>query len=516
MRAQWIAALALAALLAPAPAMAADETAPTTHDALVKLDALRGDLESLEKELRLQLKHQGELSGRRLDHIDEKTRLRIETLEKEIAGYKDAAGRQEGRIGDLFSLFTYILPLIIAAMAVGSWFFSASTARKEIEEWLKNNMSGRIGPLLDQAQKDLNALIERETEAAKERFENELNHVTEKKEEILESMERVREAITMQEATHLSDRDKDNIERAAKESDGKSESQLSHGDWRSRGMDAWIKKEYEKAAHAFHMAAASQDATPSQVAEMLIFKGVAQGKAGSPKDAIETYDQLIARYGDATEPAIREQVAKAMRNKGVTQRQAGSPEDAIETYDQVIARYGDSTEPAIRELVAMAMVNKGVAQEKAERYKDAIKTYDQTIERYRDATEPAIREQVSWAHNGKGFTRLVEAKRVWTETGRKDEAAPILETALTDIEKSLADRPDYDIALGNRGYIRFLLDRDGAEADLRRALEIGGEKRRDGELEDADIHPIPGVDEKFKALVETLWAEVSDGKTDED
>ena len=36
------------------------------------------------------------------------------------------------------------------------------------------------------------------------------------------------------------------------------------------------------------------------------------------EEAIAVYDEVLARFGDATEPALREQVAKALVNKGVT------------------------------------------------------------------------------------------------------------------------------------------------------------------------------------------------------
>ena len=39
---------------------------------------------------------------------------------------------------------------------------------------------------------------------------------------------------------------------------------------------------------------------------------------GKPEEAIAVYDALIARFEDASEPALREQVAKALHNKGIT------------------------------------------------------------------------------------------------------------------------------------------------------------------------------------------------------
>ncbi len=40
-------------------------------------------------------------------------------------------------------------------------------------------------------------------------------------------------------------------------------------------------------------------------------------RLGRPKDALAAYDEAIARFGDATEPAVREQAAKALVHKGI-------------------------------------------------------------------------------------------------------------------------------------------------------------------------------------------------------
>jgi hypothetical protein len=43
--------------------------------------------------------------------------------------------------------------------------------------------------------------------------------------------------------------------------------------------------------------------------------GVLLGQLGRSEEAAGVYDQLVARFGDATEPALREQVAAALRMK---------------------------------------------------------------------------------------------------------------------------------------------------------------------------------------------------------
>jgi TolA-binding protein len=47
-------------------------------------------------------------------------------------------------------------------------------------------------------------------------------------------------------------------------------------------------------------------------------------------------------------------VARALFNKGVTLGALGRSADAIAVYDEVVARYGTASEPALLEVVEMA------------------------------------------------------------------------------------------------------------------------------------------------------------------
>ena len=125
----------------------------------------------------------------------------------------------------------------------------------------------------------------------------------------------------------------------------------------------------------------------------------------------------------------------------------------------------------------------------------------------------ALRERVGRALNGRAYARLRLAKRSWRGPDREGEARALLSQALNDADAALNISPDNAIMLGNKGYTLYLLGRtEEAEPVLRRALELGGEKVRDAELEDADIHPLP-QDEAFKELIHRLWTEISGNNT---
>ena len=109
-------------------------------------------------------------------------------------------------------------------------------------------------------------------------------------------------------------------------------------------------------------------------------KGAALKELDHPEGAIETFDHVVERYGDAgeaigvevavggdtvfrfvtrygaREAALHEQVATALFYKGSALGELDRREEAIEVYDEVVERYDVAGEPALRELVAMALV----------------------------------------------------------------------------------------------------------------------------------------------------------------
>jgi hypothetical protein len=58
--------------------------------------------------------------------------------------------------------------------------------------------------------------------------------------------------------------------------------------------------------------------------------------------------------GEASEPPLREQVASVLFNKGVRLGERDRSEKAVAVYDEVLARFGDASERALRQVVAIA------------------------------------------------------------------------------------------------------------------------------------------------------------------
>ena len=182
------------------------------------------------------------------------------------------------------------------------------------------------------------------------------------------------------------------------------------------------------AAGSAHTSARTQD----RVALALFNKGIALGQLNRAEEEIQSYNEVLRRFGDASEAELRERVAMALFNKCVTLAELNRPEEAIQGYNEALRRFGDGTEPALREAVAKTLFNKGVTLGKLNRSEEAIQTYDEALQRFGDATEPAVREQVAMSLFNRSGTlsrldRSEEAIRSYDELPRRfgDATEPV-------------------------------------------------------------------------------------------
>jgi len=139
-------------------------------------------------------------------------------------------------------------------------------------------------------------------------------------------------------------------------------------------------------------------------AKLRIWKARTQGQLGDSAAEIESYDALLARFGDSAEPELQVEVARALFNKGVTQGQLGDSAAAIESYDALLARFGDSAEPQLQVQVAMALVNKGFTQGQLGESAAAIESYDALLARFGDSADLLLLEQIAAATRNAGQT----------------------------------------------------------------------------------------------------------------
>ena len=93
----------------------------------------------------------------------------------------------------------------------------------------------------------------------------------------------------------------------------------------------------------------------SVAAEALFAKAYTLGALGHPAEELAVYDDLLARFGSATELPLREQVARGLFNKGFRLGALGRSEDQVAALEDLLARFGFAEEPAMTDLVGHAL-----------------------------------------------------------------------------------------------------------------------------------------------------------------
>jgi tetratricopeptide (TPR) repeat protein len=202
---------------------------------------------------------------------------------------------------------------------------------------------------------------------------------------------------------------------------------------------------------------ASEAALRERAGQALINKGITLDLVGRSADEIAAYDDLIRLFGDAAEPALREHVAQALMNKAITLNQLSASDDEVAVYDEIVQRFDAATEPVLRESVAKALVNKGLALSQGDRSDDAFAACNEVLRRFGDAIDPTLREQVAKALINKGAT-LGRLNRITDAIAAYDEA---LQHIGSEVEPAL--RETLATAMASRGFYLTKLDR-GDEA----------------------------------------------------
>ena len=276
----------------------------------------------------------------------------------------------------------------------------------------------------------------------------------------------------------------------------------------SRAAALYQSQRYEEALIAYEeivrrFGAAEEPPFRGVVARAMLNRGAALSAAKRFEEEIVAYEEVVSKFGQSEEPSLREPVARAMVNRGVALSGAKRFEEAIIACEEVVSKFGQSEEPSLRRQVAMAMVNRGVALSAAKRVEEAIVACEEVVSKFGASEVEALRNQASAALNGWGFILLCKGKQLFNqadvEGGR--ESLVLAEQKFADALKLCNEKP---IALGNAGYVAFLLGRESDARDLlTRAIHLGGDDIRAGELADTAIHPLP-QDLAFRALIASI------------
>ena len=175
-----------------------------------------------------------------------------------------------------------------------------------------------------------------------------------------------------------------------------------------------------------------------QVAMALFNKGVRLGALSRSQEAIDVYDQVVARYGDRQEPALADLVATALFNKGVRLGALSRGQEEIDVYDQVVARYGDRQEPALAEMVASALGNKGWRQYELGCYDASVASSRAALVRKPSAALIRCNMALALLHLGE----IADAREAYAQAVGEISTPEDLNGALHNLDAALEKRPD--------------------------------------------------------------------------
>jgi TolA-binding protein len=72
------------------------------------------------------------------------------------------------------------------------------------------------------------------------------------------------------------------------------------------------------------------------------------------EEAIKVFDDILHRFGEATEPVLQEQIAKTLIYKGQTLRALKRPVEAAHSFQEVLRRFPGSPGAALQQRVEKA------------------------------------------------------------------------------------------------------------------------------------------------------------------
>ncbi|HWY19442.1 MAG TPA: hypothetical protein VNY27_12120 [Solirubrobacteraceae bacterium] len=135
-------------------------------------------------------------------------------------------------------------------------------------------------------------------------------------------------------------------------------------------------------------------------------------------DAMKVIDDLAARYASSGDPLVDTEVARGLLNKAAMLSEQGHSRDAVDVYNEVIRRFGDADYIELRVMVARA---RGLMAAEIADMARAIELLDESVGLYSREPDERLRARAAMAMVMKGerllaVEREAEALAVWDET----------------------------------------------------------------------------------------------------
>lgn len=470
-----------------------------------------------------ELNHAKELQQAKLDAAKELQQKDTEALRQQVAAVDKRVDDQLAQVGqavDRYGVVSAWIGIVITVLLFGFGLMGIRNAKTEAKEaaqkaakeqadesarlWFEQHadeLKSRITELEHKASQ-----VHQQMDNTAQNVADHAEGIKKKQEQALETVQKMvrnsisAESVEQKEAQQV-------LKERAEELKNAGELSRTFDDWNTLAHAAYAAGKLEDAVYFWRKAAEVPNAPNVKVAEVLFNRGITQGQLNQHEMVIATYDDLLTRFGNTSEPFLLMFVAMALVIKGTRLGQLGQHEAAISTYDDVLSRFGEANEPEIREQVARALVNKGISQGQLGKYKAAIATFDDVLRRFLIATEPALLELVTSALNFKGFYRVEQAKALGRETAKAKE---LLNAALEDFNLALERLAQpTGMILSNKAYALHLLGHNWqAEAVFAAALrapENGGQELYESTLKYLNKQPDP-KEQGTRELVDRMWA----------
>ena len=135
------------------------------------------------------------------------------------------------------------------------------------------------------------------------------------------------------------------------------------------------------------------------------------------REAFAAWDEIVRRFGSSNDARARDTAALALVNKGRTLVRMNRHEEGISVWEELVRRLSLSDTPMAQELVAVSLVNIGGALAESNRFGDALNALEDALRRFEASDSPTLQDAVSTALLGKSailtrLGRLVQALAV--------------------------------------------------------------------------------------------------------
>lgn len=241
----------------------------------------------------------------RFDKLSDKlndTQREVVQLRAELSGQGTRLSDTNGRIGDV-NIWLTIFAVIVALAAMFGLWQASRRAADEAKQWLKKNGVDLLNELKDD--------LAKHKAATAKAAENAQNHFATLVAGVIDKSKPLSEAAQAE------------LRQAEVEVKDKPESRYTARDWNIRAHAAYATKKLDDAALYFGKVAESPDAPAVDIAIALCNKGVALGRMERFEEEVAVYDEVVARFGAASEAALREQVSRALGNRAWVSYQRG-------------------------------------------------------------------------------------------------------------------------------------------------------------------------------------------------